>query len=66
MNIPIFPNNFGSSLNQGITLRDFIAVTVLQAEVNDHFYQCPDEDWREKAAVEAYLIADAMMKAREK
>ena len=67
MNIPVFPNNYGSSWNQnqGMTLRDFIAVTVLQAEVNDHFHQHPDENWREKAAEEAYLIADAMMKARE-
>jgi hypothetical protein len=49
---------------EGMTLRDYFAAKAMQVV----YYQCdafPDTDWRDGVAMEAYKMADAMLKARE-
>lgn len=52
-----------STLNSGMTLRDYFAAKAMQAYVqNNYRMDLKDED----IAIYAYQIADAMMKEREK
>ena len=47
----------------GMTLRDYFAVKAMQvhlAQINSF----PDEYWRDGVALDAYMMADAMLKAR--
>lgn len=48
----------------GMSLRDYFAAKAMQVELA----QCkefPDENWRHGIALDAYAMADAMLKARE-
>jgi len=46
--------------NEGMDLRDYFAVKAMQADLTNY----DGADWR-RVAVQAYQMADAMMKARE-
>jgi hypothetical protein len=71
---PAFPQNTQVVLNGGqvlhegfmggMTLRDYFAAKAMQIVL----YQCdcfPDQDWRDGVAMDAYKMADAMLKARK-
>lgn len=48
----------------GMTLRDYFAANAMQsllATIDTY----PDEHWRDSLAMDAYRMADAMLKARE-
>ena len=48
----------------GMTLRDYFAVRAMQsllATIDTY----PDEHWRDGLAMDAYMMADAMLRARE-
>ena len=48
----------------GMTLRDFFAAKAMQsllATIDTY----PDEHWRDGLAMDAYMMADAMLRARE-
>lgn len=60
---PAFPINVDSEMTcLGMTLRDYFAAKAMQA-----FYSRPDSDeWEpHEVAADAYVIADAMLKARD-
>lgn len=64
---PIFPTiHNGSTLpgERGMTLRDLFAVMAMQALLPD-VSNPPDEHWKYGVALDAYAMADAMLKARE-
>lgn len=73
-NTPAFPthsgyeNNYGQlkavDANSGMTLRDYFAAKAMQVVLAD-CKEFPDENWRIGVAMDAYQMADAMMKARE-
>lgn len=56
------PENALIYLDRGMTLRDYFAAKAMQA-----FYSRPDSDeWEpHEVAEDAYVIADAMLKARD-
>ena len=66
---PVFPNNFVSPKNQGITLRDYFAAKAMQGLLAGD----PETTNKLIAATKgsgsvselAYVVADAMLKARE-
>ena len=61
---PAFPTPAHNLQNDGATLRDYFAAKAMQIVL----YQCdcfPDQDWRDGVAMDAYKMADAMLKARE-
>jgi hypothetical protein len=61
---PAFPTPAHNLRNDGATLRDYFAAKAMQIVL----YQCdcfPDQDWRDGVAMDAYKMADAMLKARE-
>lgn len=61
---PAFPSHgsMGEVAHQGMTLRDYFAAKVLQGLVHaDCTVRFIPESW----AKEAYLVADAMLEARE-
>ena len=59
-NKPAFPiNNGGKNIEEGMTLRDYFAAKAMQGLIVSY-----PVSW--DYAKEAYKIADAMMKAREK
>jgi hypothetical protein len=51
-----------------VELRDYFAAKALPAILDDWFRtgQFPDENWRVAVAMEAYLMADAMLKGRKR
>ena len=53
-------NGWGS---EGMTLRDYFAAKAMQSLLAtfDTYY---DERWRDGLAMDAYMVADAMLKAR--
>ena len=60
---PAFPTPAHNLQNDGMTLRDYFAAKAMQIVL----YQCdcfPDTDWRDGVAMDAYKMADAMLKAR--
>ncbi len=65
---PAFPRPFSGGTQyaqEGMTLRDYFAAKAMQIVL----YQCdffPDTDWRDGVAMDAYKMADAMLKARER
>lgn len=49
---------------EGLTVRDYFAAKAMQVVL----YQCdcfPDTDWRDGVAMDAYKMADSMLKARQ-
>ena len=48
----------------GMTLRDYFAAKAMQANLTV-ISEFPDEHWRMGLALDAYRMADAMLKARE-
>jgi hypothetical protein len=62
MNQQAFPNPHRTDLT-GMTLRDYFAAKAVQGICASG----PSEDWtNDQLAAEAYELADAMLKAREK
>ena len=67
---PAFPidelnqqTGFVAIQHMGITIRDYFAAKAMQvclAQMNSF----PDEYWRDGVALDAYMMADAMLKAR--
>ena len=68
---PVFPESGSrgkAAFGEGMSMRDYIAVTILPAIYADyvsaadmHGYM---ENWYEGLAVDAYRMADAMLRAR--
>ena len=54
--IPMFTN--GSTLDPGLTIRDYFAAKAMQALAQGNYFDA--------TARQAYMIADAMLEAREK
>ncbi len=59
MNIPAFPTVMMGEREGGMTLRDYFAAKAMQSMTNR------GEASQGFIAMQAYLVADAMMKARE-
>ena len=53
----------GMIINTGMTMRDYFASRALQ-NFRDQIGSQSDQEWFDKVAEGAYLLADAMMKAR--
>ena len=60
---PAFPSESNTMYFFGMSLRDYFAEKVLPTIYND---STGGEGWRDAVANEAYQLADAMIKAREK
>jgi len=61
---PAFPLD-REVFNAGMTLRDYFAAQAMQANLTV-IREFPDEHWRMGLALDAYQMADAMLKARNK
>jgi hypothetical protein len=61
MNIPAFPTPTHNLQNDGMTLRDYFAAKAMQGFLATVKVGCPDD----LIAIDAYNLADAMLKARE-
>jgi len=62
--IPAFPRPYSGTsqfAQEGMTLRDFFAAKAMQGFLATVKVGCPDD----LIAIDAYNLADAMMKARE-
>jgi hypothetical protein len=60
-----FPSeNMASQHRSGMTLRDYFAAKMMPSELNREMQRHEGYNY-ENAAKRAYLMADAMMKARE-
>ena len=59
---PVFPCEIGT-ISKGITLRDYFAAKAMEVDYTlaKNF---TDPDWRYGIALDAYKMADAMLKAR--
>ena len=59
---PVFPCEIGTT-SKGVTLRDYLAAKVMEVDYTlaKNF---TDPDWRYGIALDAYKMADAMLKAR--
>lgn len=59
---PVFPSEIGTT-SKGMTLRDYFAAKAMEVDYKlaKHF---TDPDWRYGIALDAYKMADAMLKAR--
>ena len=59
---PVFPSEIGT-ISKGITLRDYFAAKAMEVDYTlaKNF---TDPDWRYGIALDAYKMADAMLKAR--
>ena len=60
---PAFPIHWENHA-EGMTLRDYFAAKAMQSNLTV-IREFPDEHWRMGLALDAYDMADAMMKARE-
>lgn len=63
---PAFPISRESSIGknyEGMSLRDFFAAKAMQTTLSS-ITEFPDETWRIGVALDAYLMADAMLIAR--
>ena len=47
----------------GMTLRDYFAAKALNVELSGN--PCTNEEWRDDVARKCYLMADALLKARD-
>jgi len=67
---PIYGDNIvGVKQSTGMDLRDYFAAKAMPAIIQDWYKDglpCGDDDNAYGIATVAYLVADAMMKAREK
>jgi len=67
---PIYHDNvIGVKQSTGMDLRDYFAAKAMPAIIQDWYKDglpCGDDDNAYGIATVAYLVADAMMKAREK
>lgn len=72
---PAFPQGKGLGdawiLNGGMTMRDYFAAKAMPALYRDFWddfrsgvNRCVPEDWKMGIAIDAYAMADAMLKAR--
>ena len=59
---PVFPCEIGTT-SKGMTLRDYLAAKAMEVDYTlaKNF---TDPDWRYNIALDAYRMADAMLKAR--
>ena len=59
---PVFPCEIGTT-SKGMTLRDYLAAKAMEVDYTlaKNF---TDPDWRYGIALDAYKMADAMLKAR--
>ena len=68
-NPPAFPfvaeDHTGMMINMGITMRDYFAAKAMQGFLDEVGSQS-NQEWFDQIAKNAYRMADAMMKAREK
>jgi hypothetical protein len=62
-NIPAFPNNFISEDRRGMSLRDYFAAKAMQGLIASNDDGAGDRI--DEVPIYAYMIADAMLKARE-
>ena len=60
------PNNRPSDPQKGMTLRDYFAAKAMAVCLQTFNDPPPDEHWRIGIAIDAYRMADAMLKARIK
>lgn len=62
-------NGISTAFQYGMTLRDYFAAKALPAVCADYFESAQkvgfDEGWMAGVAMDAYAMADAMLKARE-
>jgi hypothetical protein len=71
MNEPAFPNegfNGWGEPFQGMTLRDYFAAKAMQGLLKNALteeFHLIDNDWMAGISMDAYSMADAMLKARE-
>lgn len=69
-NAPYYINEDGASAHQsGMDLRDYFAAKAMPAIIQDWYKDglpCGDDDNAYGIATVAYLVADAMIKARKK
>lgn len=67
MNIPVFPNQNANQSMQGITLRDYFAAQAMTAVIINSDRQSTNvEEVDLWIGSYAYIVANAMMKARER
>lgn len=63
------PTASGTGVVYGMTLRDYFAATALPAVFKDYAESAQkvgwDEGWQDGVAMDAYAMADAMLRARE-
>ena len=59
---PVFPSEIGT-ISKGITLRDYLAAKAMAVDYT-LVKNFTDPDWRYGIALDAYKMADAMLKAR--
>jgi hypothetical protein len=60
------PVTISSYVIPGMTLRDYFAARAMQAKLQTSNGSLYDKNWRDDAAMGAYLMADAMLKFRSK
>ena len=67
MNIPVFPNQNANQSMQGITLRDYFAAQAMTAVIINSDRQSTNvEEVDLWIGSYSYIVANAMMKARER
>ena len=59
---PVFPSEIGTT-SKGMTLRDYFAAKAMEVDYT-LAKNYTDPDWRYGIALDAYKMADAMLKAR--
>ena len=59
---PVFPSEIGTT-SKGMTLRDYFAAKAMEVDYT-LIKNFTDPDWRYSIALDAYKMADAMLKAR--
>lgn len=65
---PAFPLNLPEKWYEGMSLRDYFAAKAMPSVINDWLQTgdiFPDSDIAEVIARDCYIVADAMLKARE-
>ena len=65
---PVTSDNYANPESTGMTLRDYFAAKAMPSFYKD-YAECArntgwDEDWQMGIALDAYKLADAMLKAR--
>ena len=62
-------NAFPSGYDSGMTLRDYFAASAMQSYISDNEFvdacEFVGKDFKEEVARVSYLMADAMLEARE-